>query len=224
MADDILINLLAWCKREREKLQMQREMRPKATCAAPLCEVLSPCRGPRPHHVQTDRVGSWEISWLTVSVACEGRSASGRRGVVADDARAREVELCHSSCEADEQSGAYRCGAVRDGADRCGAGGAKGRGRGERQTSTTRTGHSTGYACSRRWPAYGAHYSPWIPEVGTVCGKAARTGLCGGCEATRIPTAPLSVPFACILLHLLRSPWYYPDPSRSSGASAIGES
>jgi hypothetical protein len=26
MADDILINLLAWCKREREKLQMQREM------------------------------------------------------------------------------------------------------------------------------------------------------------------------------------------------------
>ena len=26
MADDILINLLAWCKRAREKLQMQREM------------------------------------------------------------------------------------------------------------------------------------------------------------------------------------------------------
>ena len=26
MADDILINLRAWCKREREKLQMQREM------------------------------------------------------------------------------------------------------------------------------------------------------------------------------------------------------
>ena len=26
MPDDILINLLAWCKREREKLQMQREM------------------------------------------------------------------------------------------------------------------------------------------------------------------------------------------------------
>ena len=26
MVDDILINLLAWCKREREKLQMQREM------------------------------------------------------------------------------------------------------------------------------------------------------------------------------------------------------
>ena len=26
MADDPLINLLAWCKRERERLQMQREM------------------------------------------------------------------------------------------------------------------------------------------------------------------------------------------------------
>jgi hypothetical protein len=26
MADDTLINLLAWCKRERERLQMQREM------------------------------------------------------------------------------------------------------------------------------------------------------------------------------------------------------
>src|SRR4029079_13850165 len=50
------------------------------------------------------------------------RSASGRRGAVADDARSREVRLCHSSCEADEQSGP----------DRSGAGGAKGGGQGER--------------------------------------------------------------------------------------------
>src|SRR6266516_3835045 len=49
------------------------------------------------------------------------RSASGRRGAVADDARSREVRLCHSSWEADEQSGL----------DRRGAGGAKGRGQGE---------------------------------------------------------------------------------------------
>src|SRR4051794_32407435 len=28
-----------------------------------------------------------------------------------------------------------------------------------------------------------------IPEVGAVCGKAALTDLCGGCEVTRIPTA-----------------------------------
>src|ERR1700730_16418304 len=48
-------------------------------------------------------------------------SASGRREAVADDARTWEVRLCHSSCEADEQSRATGCG----------AGGAKGGGRGE---------------------------------------------------------------------------------------------
>ena len=39
----------------------------KATRAAPLCEVLTPGRGLRPHHVQKDRIGSWEISGLTSS-------------------------------------------------------------------------------------------------------------------------------------------------------------
>jgi hypothetical protein len=33
--------------------------------AAPLREVLSPYRGRRPHHVQKDRIGTWEISSLT---------------------------------------------------------------------------------------------------------------------------------------------------------------
>ena len=51
------------------------------------------------------------------------RSASGRRGAVADDERAREVRPRHSSWEADEQSGR----------DRSGAGGAKGGGQGERE-------------------------------------------------------------------------------------------
>jgi hypothetical protein len=57
-----------------------------------------------------DRVGTWDISRLAVSYS-RRRSASGRRGAVADDARAREVGLRHSSCEAGEQSGAIRCGA-----------------------------------------------------------------------------------------------------------------
>src|SRR5438270_13651760 len=48
-------------------------------------------------------------------------SVSGRRGAVADDARTWGVRLRHSSWEADEQGGAIRCG----------AGGAKGGGRGE---------------------------------------------------------------------------------------------
>ena len=39
------------------------------------------------------------------------RSASGRRGAVADDARAREVRPCRSSEEAGEQGGATRGGA-----------------------------------------------------------------------------------------------------------------
>ena len=56
------------------------------------------------------------------------------------------------------------------------------------RASKARTGRSTGYAWYRRWLAYGAQ-SPWIPEVGTVCGKAARTDLCGGREVTRVPTA-----------------------------------
>src|ERR1700738_1414650 len=95
------------------------------TCAMPLCEALSSRRGQGPHHAQMDRVGTWDISRLAVSWL--GRwPASGRRGAVADDARAREVGLCHSSWEADEQSGAIRGGEVRRGAARCGAGGAKG--------------------------------------------------------------------------------------------------
>ena len=43
-------------------------IRPKATCAAPLREVLTPCRGLRPHHVQKDRIGTWEVSYLTAGV------------------------------------------------------------------------------------------------------------------------------------------------------------
>ncbi len=42
-------------------------IRSKATCAAPSCEVLTPCRGLRPHHVQKDRIGTWDISCLAVT-------------------------------------------------------------------------------------------------------------------------------------------------------------
>src|SRR6202022_4370370 len=105
-------------------------IRSKATCAAPLCEVLTPCRGLRPHHVQKDRIGTWEISGLAAAV--EGyRSASGRRGAVADDERTREVGLRHSSDEAGEQSGPALCGAICRGAPRRGVGGAKGGDQGE---------------------------------------------------------------------------------------------
>src|SRR6202043_22226 len=91
-----------------------------ATCAMPICEALTSCRGQRARHAQMDCVGTWDIPRLAVS-CLRRRSASGRRGAVADDARAREVGLCHSSCEADEQSVAIHSRAIR-----CGAGGAKG--------------------------------------------------------------------------------------------------
>src|SRR3954453_23075380 len=33
----------------------RRSREPKATCAGPLCEDLSPCRGLRPHHARRER-------------------------------------------------------------------------------------------------------------------------------------------------------------------------
>ena len=42
----------------------------EGTRARPLGEVLTPCRGLRPHHVQRDRTGTWEISYLAAVVAC----------------------------------------------------------------------------------------------------------------------------------------------------------
>src|SRR4029450_8660382 len=77
-------------------------------------------RGQRPWHMQT--LLAREPGDLAIDrFGNRRRSASGRRGPVADDARSREVRLCHSSWEADEQCGL----------DRSGAGGAKGGGQGK---------------------------------------------------------------------------------------------
>jgi len=70
-------------------------------------------------------------------------SASGRRGAVADDERTRGVRLRHSSCEADEQ-----CGAIR-----CGAGGAKGGGQGKCGPAK----HAPGTEPGKRVTGAGAH-------------------------------------------------------------------
>ena len=106
--------------------------------------TVSSRRGRGPHHAQKDRVGSWDISCLAT-----GRvptwSASGRRGAVADDARAREVGPSHSSYEADEQYGAIRCG----------AGGAKDWDQGECAPVLPVPGSVPGKRASRHWSAYG---------------------------------------------------------------------
>ena len=109
------------------------------------------------------------------------RPASGRRGAVADDVRAQEVELCHSSFETGEQSR----GVDLDG----GAGGAKGRGRGDCEAAKHDPDTVPDLGVSQVLSRCGST-SPLFPKVGTVCGKAARTGLCGGREVTRVPTAP----------------------------------
>ena len=49
-------------------------------------------------------------------------------------------------------------------------------------------GSEPGKRDTGRWRAYG-NYCRHIPEVGAVCGKAARTDLGGGREETRVPTA-----------------------------------
>src|ERR1700731_4804848 len=96
----------------------------------PVCEALSRPAGVE-GHVTRKRIASepgisrvWPSS--SSGVCRVRRSASERRGAVADDARTREVGLRHSSCEAGEQSGASCRGAIRGGASRSGAGGAKG--------------------------------------------------------------------------------------------------
>src|SRR6266851_2327156 len=95
----------------------------------PLCEALARPAGVEGHITCTRIASETGISrvWppLSSGVCRVRRSASERRGAVADDARAREVGLRHSSCEAGEQSGASCCGTIRGGASRGGAGGAK---------------------------------------------------------------------------------------------------
>src|SRR6266481_3629886 len=108
------------------------------------------------------------------------RSASGRRGAVADDARSREVRLCHSSWEADEQSGP----------DRSGVGGAKGGGQGECEPAK----HAPDSEPGKRVTRAGAHTAnrkglAVTPKVGAVCPNWACTDLCGGRSVMSVPTA-----------------------------------
>ncbi len=51
----------------------------EAACAARLCEVLTLRRGQRPHHLQKERIGSWEISGLTgTALPLSGRIGKAR--------------------------------------------------------------------------------------------------------------------------------------------------
>src|SRR5262249_62279880 len=77
--------------------------------------------------------GNREVS-CSANDATRSWSAAGRRGAVAADARAREVRSGHSSNEADEQRQTTGSG----------VGGAKGRGRGEREPAKNTPGAARG--------------------------------------------------------------------------------
>src|SRR5262249_12032248 len=90
-----------------------------------------------------------------------------------------EVGPRHSSWEAGEQSGAIRRG----------VGGAKGGDQGECEPAK----HVPDAEPDKRVTGAGAHTASicrHTPKVGAVCGKAARTVLCGG-RAMKRPSLPL---------------------------------
>ena len=64
------------------------------------------------------------------------------------------------------------------------------------RTGKARTGLSARLACHRRRHAYG-NCLPFGPEVGAVCGKAARTDLCGG-RAMKRTSLPLRMLVAAV--------------------------
>src|SRR5262249_224686 len=110
--------------------------------------------------------GNREIPRLT-SGNKESWFASGRRGAVADDVRVREVRLHYSSWEANEQSGAIRCG----------VGGAKGGGQEEYGSAK----HAPGSEPGKRVPGAGSH---------TTSGKTEKEGKVHRAPAPHQPGTP----------------------------------
>src|SRR5262249_41763644 len=155
-------------------------IRSKATCAAPLCEVLTPCRGLRPHHVQRDRIGTWEISCLAAVVTCcmttavrIGKVRSQKpmmHGHEKADLVIVAMKPANKAKKAPAEASAGAVAAVS--VERMA--GAKGN---THQQSTH--GLRARIACQRRWSVYG-DLCRYPPEAGAVCGKAARTDLGGG--------------------------------------------
>src|SRR4051812_16345364 len=129
-------------------------MRPR-TAQVAIRKHLATRRGRRTWHVQKLLVREPGGPAFDRRLRTWPRSASGRRGAVADDARRREVRLCHSSWEADEQSWATGCG----------VGGAKGGGQGECEPAQ----HVPGAGPGKRVTGAGAHTTNRkATEEGTV--------------------------------------------------------
>jgi len=121
--------------------------------------------------------------------------ASGRRGAVADDARAREVGQMRSTDEACEQSRAIGGG----------VGGGKASGRGEYRAGNARSGYKAGLACHnyRHGLAAQLHGSPkpravqrYHPRQEPGAGKP-HAGICAGGAQQCASLPRLVPPFAC---------------------------
>src|SRR5262245_18455256 len=108
---------------------------------------------------------------------------SGRRGAVADEARARAVRPRNRSWEADEEGGGNLCCRC------CGAGGAKGGGQGERERAKHAPDTAPGARVTGARSRTEGFASPSLPKVGAVCINWARTDLRGGRRVTCVPTA-----------------------------------
>src|SRR6201982_1494856 len=91
------------------------------------------------------------------------------------------------SYEAGEQSERAHCGGIYRG-KRSGAGGAKGGGQGECAPAKHALDSEPGARVTGAG-AYTASNCRHTPKVGAVCGKAARTVLCGGRDENRVATA-----------------------------------
>ena len=78
------------------------------------------------------------------------------------------------------------------------SGWSQGRGPRGMRASKARSEHSVGLACHRRWAAYGKPSMfparRHTPEVGAVCGKAARTGSVRGAHSNMRPYRDPNLP------------------------------
>jgi hypothetical protein len=169
----------------------RRSMVSKATCAAPSCEALSPCRGLRPHHARRDRVGTWETSSGPQSL-WRFRAAAGRRGAEAAVEQARSRTSLVVPVKRPNK------------AARSGGGGRGGKGARSEGWQTTGDAPGTGPDQARRARRLPADRRcrgrvrtlVWSrPTSGrSWCGKAARRDLCGGQGEIPAPTATAKTP------------------------------
>ena len=95
-----------------------------------VCEVLTPCRGQRPHHVQRDRIGTWEARVWPSDVAWrDGPHREGEEPKPMMHGHEKS-DLVIVAVKPTNKARKAPCGGVCRGG-RSGVGGAKGGGQGE---------------------------------------------------------------------------------------------